>query len=302
MDVMNTHAPIKKKLLKHRQAPYMNSNLRRAINVRNMLKRKFDVCNSKENWIKYKNQRNLVNKLRKQSIRNHVQASCNEDCNQKQFWNTVKPLMSDKSNMLNNDIILKDEETIINSKSEVCSVMNSYFVNVAKIAPGKPYTGIQHDCDISVMIDEYCNHESVQFIKKLNSNDSTFDFMSVTTNDVRDVLLSMNPKKSTGHDNIPPRLLKLGADVLCYPIQSIINVCIQRSVFPDTLKLAEVTPVFKKGDTLLVSNYRPISILTCISKIFEKCIYKRKFCLERIRRKYYKFCKVIVWRCILDFE
>ena len=67
MQIVNSHAPIKYKTIKGKRVPYMNGELRKAINVRNMLKRKFDKYKNTENWIKYRNHRNLVTRLKPQS-------------------------------------------------------------------------------------------------------------------------------------------------------------------------------------------------------------------------------------------
>ena len=68
MDVINEHAPIKSRSIKGSQVPYMNGELRRAINVRKMLKRKYDRCKNTVNWNTYINHRNIVTKLRKKSM------------------------------------------------------------------------------------------------------------------------------------------------------------------------------------------------------------------------------------------
>ena len=65
MNIVNEHVPIKQKKLKGYRIPYMNGELRRAINVRNMMKRKWQKCKSNHNWVVFKTQRNLVTKLRK---------------------------------------------------------------------------------------------------------------------------------------------------------------------------------------------------------------------------------------------
>ena len=120
------------------------------------------------------------------------------------------------------------------------------------------------------------SHESVQYIeqymKDQNGSNNTFPFSHVTMNDVLKELRSINIRKPIGCDLIPGKLIKERADFLCKPIQSLINKCIDTCTFPNALKLADVVPIFKKYDMLNKINYRPISILSCISKIFEKLL------------------------------
>ena len=52
---------------------------------------------------------------------------------------------------------------------------------------------------------------------------------------------------------------------LCYPLCTIINICIEQGVFPNSMKHAEIVPIFKKGEKMEKSNYRPVSILSCLS-------------------------------------
>ncbi len=79
-----------------------------------------------------------------------------------------------------------------------------------------------------------------------------------------------NPKKATGYDQIPPHILKEGAKQLAVPITSLYNESIRQSKFPTDHKAAEVGPHHKKYYFLSKENYRPVSILTSLSKIFEK--------------------------------
>ena len=69
LDVMNEHAPIKKRYTKHKQAPFMNNALRKSINVKGVLRSKNDTVSNKHNWELNRKQRNLCTRLRKQSIR-----------------------------------------------------------------------------------------------------------------------------------------------------------------------------------------------------------------------------------------
>ena len=94
----------------------------------------------------------------------------------------------------------------------------------------------------------------------------------VTDESVGKELKSLNAKKSTGTDNIPAKLLKYGAETLSQPIAYLINKSFSDRTFPSNAKKAEVVPIHKKNDNLSKSNYRPISILSSLSKLFEKII------------------------------
>ena len=80
----------------------------------------------------------------------------------------------------------------------------------------------------------------------------------------------MDCKKSTGFDDIPGKLLKMGSAPLARPICNLINFMFMESCFPDILKYAEVAARFKRLDNLNKENYRPVSVLTALSKVFEK--------------------------------
>ena len=70
-------------------------------------------------------------------------------------------------------------------------------------------------------------------------------------------------------------MLKEGSDALSYPLCRLFNLSLQKHQFPSSWKVANVVPVFKKSDPQKVENYRPISLLSLIGKVFEKCVYKQ---------------------------
>jgi hypothetical protein len=110
----------------------------------------------------------------------------------------------------------------------------------------------------------------------LNDNITTiFQLETVTEADVSKIIRQLKPVSSCGHDNITPKLLKALCPHLVIPLTLIINQAILSGIFPDSLKRAKVVPIHKKDDDSLLCNYRPISLLPAISKVFEKVIHNQ---------------------------
>ena len=106
----------------------------------------------------------------------------------------------------------------------------------------------------------------------LNSQ-GTVNFSTITEAQLRTAVNKLKPKKSTGSDNIPPYIYKGCVDFLVKPLLCIFNMAIQTNCFPDRLKQSIVTPVFKSGNRDCIENYRPVSVLNCVAKIFESILY-----------------------------
>ena len=91
------------------------------------------------------------------------------------------------------------------------------------------------------------------------------------------ILVSLRPKKSSGHDNISTYFLKKISQTISYPISILINKSFTEGIVPESLKIAKVIPIHKGKERESFSNYRPISILPSLSKILEKAMYKRVY-------------------------
>ena len=184
------------------------------------------------------------------------------------------PFMPHKSSSANTNISLIEIDVIINDQTGVATVLNEYYVNVTKFIGQPDLLDVNEDIKDVFLAHE--PHESVQYIRQYmldqNGSNNTFTFFHVTTNDVFKKLRSINIRKTKECDLIPVKLIKEGADFSCKPIQSLINKCIDTCTFLNALKVADFVLIFKKNDMLNKMNYRPISILSCISKIFEKII------------------------------
>ena len=106
----------------------------------------------------------------------------------------------------------------------------------------------------------------------LSQKQKQFHFTQVSEIEVFLLLESLDTNKSFGIDKIHPLLLKTAALQIYRPLTFIFNLSINQGIFPDSMKLAKVVPVFKQGSRFACSNYRPISVLSSISKIFERCV------------------------------
>lgn len=99
--------------------------------------------------------------------------------------------------------------------------------------------------------------------------------LPVDRHEICGILRDLPNKHGAGVDEIPTFILRHVADQLSQPLAEIINECLVAGCFPSSLKIAKVIPVFKKGSRVNIKNYRPISLLPSLSKVFERVIYNR---------------------------
>ena len=305
-NIIDIHAPVKTTRKHPKHAPFMNCELRKARNAKAMLRRKYEKYPSASSWERYRKQRNFVTKLRKKSIRQYFLKNCDIKNPSTHFWKTIKPFMSQKIVSQNGSISLYEDDKIVSDANDVCNIFNSHFATCANsIGHSVPLTPLESGASIS---ESYNNHPSIRLIgnQGLLSN---FQFTEVDTSYVSTLLSKVNVKKSTGYDNISPRLLKISSSEIAEPLTNLINMSIKTSIFPDILKQAEVSPLFKKDDNMNKNNFRPVSILACISKIFEK-VYSEQMMeffnsilsisLSAFRKQY--SCETVLIRLVEDWK
>ena len=87
----------------------------------------------------------------------------------------------------------------------------------------------------------------------------------------------MPNKKRTGHDGISTETIKILSAVISPTLSIIINKCIINGTLPDEMKVSKIKPLFKKGNVTLLNNYRPISLLPCLSKIFKRVLFNQLY-------------------------
>ena len=141
---------------------------------------------------------------------------------------------------------------------EVAQEINSYFTNIGKSLARK------------------LNSSDSQFLSYLGKSTPASIFLVPTTPfEIALMINSLKSKEAARVDDISPYFLQLSSNILTPALSFIINRCLSLGVFPQKLKNAKVIPVHKSGPTDKIKNYRPISLLTSLSKIFEKFLLKR---------------------------
>ena len=87
------------------------------------------------------------------------------------------------------------------------------------------------------------------------------------------IIEKFNPNKSAGHDNIGNFIVKKISNEIAKPLTMIFNLSLTTGIVPQSCKIAKVIPIYKKEDAEIFSNYRPVSVLPCFSKILERLVF-----------------------------
>jgi len=161
------------------------------------------------------------------------------------------------------NIGLKIDDELCFDKCKVAEEFNSFYTTVAsKLVEKLP------KCQNLFGSSFVFNFYSSKGVKADN-----FSFSLVSESKIFKYLNSLNSNKATGLDGIPSRFVKDAAPMISTPLTHIINLSIIQGSVPDDLKSARVVPLFKKNDKTEVGNYRPVSVLSVISKALEKVIF-----------------------------
>ena len=95
--------------------------------------------------------------------------------------------------------------------------------------------------------------------------------------EVKEALRSLKSSKTPEYDNISSNVVNETSNIFLTQLKHIFNLSLQQAIFPENLKIAKVSPIYKKDEEFLLTNYRPISVLPCFSKLLECIMYNRLF-------------------------
>ena len=167
--------------------------------------------------------------------------------NPKAFYQYISSKMLKKEGVAD---LTKDDGELTASDTEKCEVLNDFFSSVFTTEDQDNIPDFIYDGNIP---------------NALSSCD-------VCEKDFENILHNLNPNKSPGPDNFHPRFLKLVSKSIAKPVYLLFNLTLSEGKLPNDFKLAEVRPIFKKGDKSQAGNYRPVSLTSILCKVMETVV------------------------------
>ena len=269
-DAKNKHIPcklVKFSKYKHKKSKWVTFGIIKSIQYRDNLYKKLRITNpTSVEFANIKINLNTYNKILKNSIRlakrnyyHTIFAKFKNDI--RSTWKTINEILNRIKQKKSFAAFYKDENNIVTNKLDIVNKFNSFFTN----------TGT----NLSNKIKMPSNKSFKDYLK--NKFNLKFTFHNIDEEHVSKIIDKLSPKTSFGFDGLSSKLLKSIKNAVIKPITTIINQMINTGIFPDKLKIAKIVPIYKKDDETQFTNYRPISLLPTISKIFEKIIFKQLY-------------------------
>jgi hypothetical protein len=247
---------------KHKGNKWITHGIIKSIEYRDALHLKLKRCvSSNSNYDTLKHNISVYNCILKKTIREarmsyYYTAFEKYKFDIKSTWKTIGEVLSRRRGKSSIDEIIINDE-LITDKSAIANEFNKFFVNIgAKLAS---------------LIDCKDKKSFKSYLK--NVINSRFHFELIDEAHVLKVIQSLKSKTSYGYDGISTCLLKKIAHILVHPLTLIINQSLVSGIVPEAIKIAKVIPLHKKDDKRVLDNYRPVSLLTAISKVFERVVH-----------------------------
>ena len=257
---------IKYNKYKHKKSLWISDGIIKSIKYRDKLYRNLK-CMSKYSPFYANTKLNLktYNTILKQTIRhakfifyNNQFNKCKNDT--KKTWATIKEVINKRDSRSFPEYINRDNHKVTDIEL-ITNHFNDYFTQIRpQMAQTVPVVN---------------NVSFKPFLK--DKIDTLFKFNPVDNSDIQKIILNLNSKTSSGHNNISTVLLKRIKPILTPILTLIINQSLNSGMSPKKLKIAKIVPLHKKDDIHIIENYRPISLLSSISKVFEKVVYLQLF-------------------------
>ena len=257
---MDKHAPRKLKRISKKRTPWITKGLLNKMHRRDLIKKKAISSNDHDMWEQFKCARNQANNAIKQAKKRYFSDNLKvSKGNPRKTWNLINELTSRNTSKSTNILEIQVDNRTISSPGEIAEAFNEHFTSIGQVLA-------QEVPAAEVNPEFYLSHTDKAFHLKTPSLDVVFN-----------LLRNIDEKKATGLDMIPSKLLKMAASIVTPSLTAIFTKSIITGIYPTEWKMARVTPVFKKGEKSDLNNYRPISVIPVVSKVFEKIVYDQLY-------------------------
>ncbi|CAG9787488.1 unnamed protein product [Diatraea saccharalis] len=217
--------------------------------------------NSQDNEIlkiSYRRYRNFCNDLLKRLKNEYEKSEINKCKNPKQTWKTIRKFTNTIKETNHAEELLHSNSSCPQTS---INLINEYFSNVGK--------------NLASEIDKSAVVADIPCAIKSNNHPNSFVLLPTDNIEITNLIQSLKNDSATGSDNIPSAFLKATAKSIVPILTHIFNICFNNGVFPKCFKQSIVHPIHRGGSGECVDNFRPISVLTALSKILEKLINSR---------------------------
>ena len=246
------HENIKSRKLKPTKTWMTKELLKKRLEVAKVRKRFFKNRNkNNENIYKEKNKEYRLD-LKKAKHDYFAEKLKNARKNPKLTWEIIKEALNRKSKSEKYTNIIYNDKEIIDD-IEIANIFSQFYKNTA--------------VDKIKMLESKMQFE--QYLSKNEKMTNTFKLQNISRMDTWFLIKSVPPKNSHGFDGFSSKLMNTGASKLVIPMTTIINKCFSSGSFPDKLKTSKICPIYKKNEPE-PCNFRPVSLLSCFSKVIEK--------------------------------
>ena len=255
----NTFPVVQLSRKRARDKPWVTTGIKRSIRNKHKLYKKFIRNSSIVNETVYKRYKVILNRCLKNAQSNYYRKLFNSKKNAAfNLWKNLGDIINPNKKRKHSDISkILHNGTWVTDKRNISNIMNNYF------------------CEIGVNLQQKFS-DNDNFKKYLPpASVNSFYLSPVTESEIVTEIKKLDPRKAVGDDNINGKLLQLCPSIFAKNLVLIYNKSIEEGQYPSALKVARVIALFKKGEHHLPGNYRPISLLSCFNKIFEKLICKQ---------------------------
>ena len=248
---------------------------------RSTLKSRYLKEKSEESLKEFKKHKNFTRRLAKRERTKYfANLDLNNFTDNIKFWNTVKPMFS-SSSIGSKNITLVETGEIVTDDQKIAETFNSFFIDAVSSLSIEENKALLDDVDditdpVRRAINKYQNHPSIISIKKHAKVMEKFSFWDVDTEEMISEIINLDAKKAGTFNDIPVKRLKEVVDIVAEPLSQIWKIeIVQGRKFASQLKRGDITPLHKKLENILKENYRPVSLLPVVSKLFEKLMQKQ---------------------------